>query len=710
MAIEWKDALEKELVRDPLVEFVLNGMRRFTTADLGLSLEDTDGPLAYDAQWWQALVSVARDGDRTLSINQLLERAETVTPGSLLIPGEYSLAFRDRTDLDVITVYARRDYLNAVNALDGEDTLGISSALIAGPLDPGTLSIPSTPFLPDESEIEATNNTVVTAVIDYGIAIAHDLFRRNENDALWRSRVEFFFDMDGTPDASAKVQSTVGRIWTRKEIEEILKKHLHNGLLDEAEVYRELGLINWRTKSHNSCAHRLSHGTHVTGLAAGYKASDPTGADRPIIAVQLPTRFVVNTIGQWFGVALEQAFLFISQCMKRYKVVGTGADVPLVMNFSFGSNLGPHDGTGAIDRAIDTALTDMESDAESPRVLMLPTGNGNLSRCHAVLNLTEAAPTAEIDWMLQPDDRSASLFTVWLPRMTPVPEDAVTLEINVPGSTAPKTIKAGMTLQITYLWDTSVPGSSKYIGLLAYVPPEDPVLRGRFHVFATPTSHPKDSAPYAPFGAWGLKFQKGNMVENLTLNGWVQRDETLPGFAQFGRQPYIDGRAYSKFDHPSGAPISDDPAGYDGVVRRAGMINGIACGNLPGVIAGYVRSDGRMADYSAGGPTHNPNRLTGPDCAAVSDDSVVLSGVLSAGSSSGSLVPMNGTSVATPQMARWAVDKIATSPTTAFDRADLFAKGLADDPATPQKPRAQRTGGGRVKLGSEFGTLRWSSQ
>lgn len=136
------------------------------------------------------------------------------------------------------------------------------------------------------------------------------------------------------------------------------------------------------------------------------------------------------------------------------------------------------------------------------------------------------------------------------------------------------------------------------------------------------------------------------------------------------------------------------------------MINGIGCGDLPAVIAGYVNSDGKMATYSAGGPTLNISRLFGPDASAVSDDSVALHGVLSAGSSSGSRVSMNGTSVSTPQVARWAADQMAAAPNVSFGRADVFAQALADDPYQPDKPAPTRTGGGRLRLPSVFGELR----
>ncbi|MFC3613778.1 S8 family serine peptidase [Lutimaribacter marinistellae] len=718
MAFEWEDLDPRDIPRNPLTDFALNTMERFVAEDIGIG--QTDDPekrsAAFEEQWFLALASVARDKEgKSLTIEQLVSKAldypgDPPISNSLVIPGEYDKDAWKRTDLDVITIYARRNYLNAVNAPDGEERLGIRSVTVSTPLREGTVVPPGEPFLPPTIEVPATSTTVVTAVIDHGIAVAHDLFRADDGSGnLLRSRVDFFLDMDAFPDASAKIPSTLGRVWTRCEIETILKANFHDGLLDEAAVYRDLGLIDYKTRPFNACAHRVSHGTHVAGLAAGYKPQDDPGLDRPIIAVQLPTRLVSNTLGYGLEDALEQALDFISKRLDHYVIGRSVADVPLVINFSFGNFMGPHDGTSEIARAIDAKLTDMASASKRPRLLVLPSGNGNLSRCHGLVRLTEQEPSQDLNWRIQPGDRSASILSIWLPALTPV-DDAVKVEVSIPGFGTPKSLVAGMTPQHSFLKRTTPSGVKEIVGVIAYRPPAPPTQRGQFTVLAVPTEHLESSGPVAPFGDWQLRLVKGNDLDDLVLHIWVQRDETLPGFPEFGRQSYLSDPTYRRFDKPGGAPLLDDPIAPDSAVSRAGMINGIACGNLPAVIAGYVRSNSTMASYSAGGPTLNGFRLAGPDASAVSDDSLVLHGVLSAGSSSGSRVSMNGTSVATPQVARWAADRIALSPTSPFQRATVAAKAETDDPPAPGKPSPLRTGGGRLRLPTVFGALRWPGQ
>ena len=720
MTYTWTELDPADQPRDAEADFVLNVMRRFTIADLGLA--DPDDPparrdAAYDDVWWIAVVTVAKSDDKTTSLSMidLVQKAENYDPGpltsALFIPREYDETQRSSTDLDVITIYAKRPYLDAVNGRNGEERLGISSILINAPLEDDTINPGSQPLAPPNLDIAVSAQTVVVAVIDHGMAIAHDLFRRRtDTGELELSRVDFFWDMDGVPEANPAISSSIGRVWTRNDIEAVLSQNMHNGLLDEAAVYRDLGLIDWRINRFKACAQRVSHGTHVTGLAAGYPADDDVGEDRRIIAVQLPTRLVGNTNGNGLKLPVEQALQFIAARLLHYKIGSTPHAPPLVMNFSFGNFQGPHDGTGRVERMIDDVLADMSAQSDRPRLLLLPSGNGNLSQCHAVINLTQAAPEQQVDWVMQPADRSASFLNAWLPVLSAVPNEAVTLTLEGPGSVGSISLPAGMIPRYAVLTRTDANGATFILGVMVYRPPRAPTFRGKFTVMLIPTGHPSYRGPFAPFGEWKLTFEKRDPGPDLAMNIWVQRDETLPGFPEFGRQSYLSDARYSRFDHPSGAVIAEDTANHDSVVTRAGMINGIACGDLPAVIAGYVRSDGKISDYSAGGPTLNGARLAGPDASAVSDDSVALLGVLSAGSNSGSRVAMNGTSVATPQVARWAADQIAPSPATPFVRANVVAAALNDDPQSPSKPSVVRTGGGRLSIDSVFGRLRWPGQ
>jgi hypothetical protein len=82
----------------------------------------------------------------------------------------------------------------------------------------------------------------------------------------------------------------------------------------------------------------------------------------------------------------------------------------------------------------------------------------------------------------------------------------------------------------------------------------------------------------------------------------------------------------------------------------------------------------------------------------VADDSVALHGLLAAGTRTGSVVAMRGTSVAAPQITR-RISELMTSA-LASDRAAVQAAAAAADPKAPGpgSPLRERIGAGRIEL------------
>ena len=173
------------------------------------------------------------------------------------------------------------------------------------------------------------------------------------------------------------------------------------------------------------------------------------------------------------------------------------------------------------------------------------------------------------------------------------------------------------------------------------------------------------------------------MGQNDVVHAWVQRDDLLYGFPIRGRQAYFNNDCYVRFDSEGRDNETDDPAC---VVQRGSTINAIATGQYPVVIGGYLRKEKVAAKYSSSGPVYftgtvNPNPCR-PDVMFVSEDSRVHTGVLAAGSRSGSAVAMGGTSVAAPQVARLIADDLAASGVGGGDRATVHCK----DRKTPERP------------------------
>ena len=129
----------------------------------------------------------------------------------------------------------------------------------------------------------------------------------------------------------------------------------------------------------------------------------------------------------------------------------------------------------------------------------------------------------------------------------------------------------------------------------------------------------------------------------------------------------------------------------------------------PQTVQGQVRKEMRAAESPAAGATPpRPRPPRCPDAVAPSDDSFVLEGRLAAGSRSGSRVPVGGTSVAAPQIARWVADNLAGGGNG--DRAAVQGKATFDEanappgdppplpppPFSPPPPAAERGGSGRI--------------
>jgi hypothetical protein len=247
------------------------------------------------------------------------------------------------------------------------------------------------------------------------------------------------------------------------------------------------------------------------------------------------------------------------------------------------------------------------------------------------------------------------------------------------------------------------------VGRLFCVKEPFPTERACVTLSVSPTVGDSMLSQLSPSGIWKIRITNKSLARNEKVQIWCQRDESLPGYPVLGRQAYFDNECYVRFD-PIGNPLATDPPGSDCPVKRAGSYNGFASGKEPTVAGGFVRTTGEMADYSSAGPITpardkpQPNR-TGPDASAVSDDSPVLYGVLSAGSRSGSIVAQNGTSVAAPQVARLIADELAAGqPGT---RQQVAARAAVDDPNfPPPKPAVTRTGGGRLDLKFRIGPKR----
>ena len=194
----------------------------------------------------------------------------------------------------------------------------------------------------------------------------------------------------------------------------------------------------------------------------------------------------------------------------------------------------------------------------------------------------------------------------------------------------------------------------------------------------------------APAGMWEIELRNRG-PEAVTVDAWIQRDESVDGFPRSGRQSYFDDPRDRRVER---SPVDEceDPATY---VKRQGTLSGLAGGQRAMAVGALREADRKRALYSGEGLT--PGK---PDVVAVSDRSRVLGGVLGAGTFSGSRVALDGTSVATPQEVRRLVKPArptkpgaVTSPRRSMSAPPAWTTGGRDEDGRPRPPPTNEPAG-----------------
>jgi hypothetical protein len=509
---------------------------------------------------------------------------------------------------------------------------------------------------------------VVMGIIDDGIAFANDRFRiLGGADA--GTRVQNWWLMDGPAN-----NFLGGHMLDKAAIDTLLVDCTDaNGVLNEEKFYRKVELLDFRQPNHKSAALRVAHGTHVMDTACGFDPADQR-TDRPIVCVQLPTRVTAavdnGSLLPFFVLALGYIISSARDIAQKWNV----PPLPVVVNFSYGRLEGPHDGSHVVEQVIEAARFLCENILGFPLRVVLSAGNSYLSRIHAQLSFAAAGDAKTVNWRVLPDDRTDSFVEIWLPPPAAgAPPSRVTVTIKDPTQHSFTIDETMFSVPIgaygrMYYWKTP----TRRVFVLALKPTTD--LSG---------------ALVAPVGTYEIEIRHtGGLAAGDIVHAWVARDDTLPGFPQAGRQSFFNNRDYERFDY-AGRDLEIDNAS---LVKRESTINAIATGASPIVMGGYLGRETVLAKYSAAGSkTVQPPRR--PDAATVSDDSRVHGGVLAAGTRSGSVIAMNGTSVAAPQIARRIADDLANGGLG--DRAAVQALAVTPLTAVPLL-QPERSGAGGI--------------
>ena len=494
----------------------------------------------------------------------------------------------------------------------------------------------------------------VLAEIDDGMALAHAHFR----DDAGRSRVAYYWRQDGLGQGLRPAAMSYGRELTGANIDAAMASCTDaNGQVNEAAVYSALGLSSmgrlWpggRTPYH-ALDTAVSHGTHVMDLAAGpydvlarlsnpplspdgppsWEPAQDSASQAPIVAVQLDYKTVQDTSGGSMNVHFLDALMYIlARCRP---------DAEMVVNVSFGSLAGPHDGTSLLEAAMDELIARTDGRLQ----IVLAAGNSYQGRTHANLTLP-AGGARTLDWFIAPDDATPSFVEIWLPpgatgvRIGVTPPDGAASPRLAPGQSKMLTNAHGQPLGAVIFPDRVATGDRGTCALVAL----------------QPTMSWRAGEPTAPSGIWTITFEQTGS-EAVTLDAYIERDDTTVNTRNGARQSHFEDVHYDLSGNP--ASFVDDPSNPT-PIRRSGNFNDIANGSRTTSVGGTRARDGSWAHYSPRWPDpdatrpERPDVVKIPDDRAYSDECAVLKGWLAAGPRSGAMARLAGTSSAAPQVAR----------------------------------------------------------
>ena len=510
----------------------------------------------------------------------------------------------------------------------------------------------------------------VMAVIDAGCAFAHANFRTLRADGHWNTRIRALWDQnsDAAHERTAPWRAPAGRRYGREldneAIDSLLAAHAQGADVNEAAIYRAAGCAA-------DLARPLVHGTHVADLAAGARPADDPASRADILFVHLPQFAVSDTSGASMVGPLADALGWI--------VERVADDATLVVNLSYGSMAGPHDGSTLVERMLDAV-----AEGGPRRAVVLPAGNNYEANAHAAFTLHGGRRLQTLNWELMVGDASDSFLELWYPRAA---ASRVLVTVRPPGG-PPCTVGidelrgwragGGLRAAAIHLREASA-GDADAMVLLALAP------TGR---------RPGNSGgrPLAPAGVWqvDVALDDADAGAPVPVWAWIERDDPAPDPATLARQSRLLTNRLHGSPGQAGFPVT-----------QSGTGNSIANGRSTFVAAGCVggAADARAARYSSAGPTRNAARheLPWPNAAMPCEASSALGGIAAAGTRSGATGRMNGTSVAAPQLARWLLNTLARmKEPPAGSAGPALASDLAD--AVTGGGPADRLGPGRLLL------------
>ena len=558
---------------------------------------------------------------------------------------------------DIAVINRHFDSLNLTPNPDADEASGwfsLNYPILADTFDPA-FKRPK----PAANTQSAPRRQVIVAIIDDGIPFAHRAFCRKDGTG---TRIDYCWSQAALPQPGGPV--AFGREFTRASIEAAMARHG----TDEDAIYRDAGLLHEPGRPPMPLDRSHSHGAHVLGTLAGDWPDD----DVHIIAVDMPSTVNWDTSGFGKDMFLLSALHYIFCRADAIAARSGGAAISLVINISYGFSGGPPDRAGTITAAMDELIAARRAlEPDVATALVLPSGNSLVDRLHAEIGEQHFTGTpnmarAEIDWAIQPDDRTSNYLEFWLP--VGCTQSSFAYALTIPGQATPLAFTADGMTAITpgYLYETAMKSGDDVIGLMALERYRNRLWR---LVIALAPTVAKGSRASAPAGEWRLRLMQtaggkgpGILSGGKTIQCRIQRDSSFGNGNTGARQTMFRDLKDGNFND-LGERQQLDASDPTVLRRRFGSLNGMARGEHAMVVGGYTKVNGKAAFYSGAGDLHRGADGAAPigrqvDLACISERSQWHPGITGPGTRTGISVALQGTSSAAPQAARLLAEKL----------------------------------------------------
>jgi Subtilase family len=489
-------------------------------------------------------------------------------------------------------------------------------------------------------QFKPVQNQLIVGIIDDFVGFAHTAF--------------------SVPAITSKSGTRVEQIWSQslkrpnaKYWEEAKSSCGYGYELD----FSQINSLNELRRAHPVTMPNMTHGSHVASIAAGKKTrqhlktaenlDQDAAASASIIAVHLPQSTLEDSSGGSMNAQVLDGI--------RYILAHSQEDAKVVINISYSTHAGAHDGTSILEAAMD----ELVKLSNGRLAIVLPVGNHYEARSHAKFDLSTNRNQKKLSqkmlWQVLPNCSSTSFMEIWLPF-----EQADLVEIEL---TSPQ----NQTIQSAAVNENWRFGHNPVSPQFAIIFPklQTSSTKGVMALLViSPTRQDASNIDIARHGLWtvtvGLTDEAKNIPDlTVPVNAWIERNDTIRRAHRQRGQSYFVDKEYEKYGQKPGQ-ASDNSATY---IKRFGSRNTIAGGSETIVVGGFQSLDRRAVAYSA----------CSPDVAAVSDENKALRGVRGAGARGISVVRMNGTSVAAPMVTRCIANYFASN--ASGTKADLI-KGL----------------------------------